>query len=234
MSDKFLLGVSPLHPCSYLPEQQERLLFSLPEQPLSADVYQWLTEHNFRRSGEQLYRPYCLQCQACQAVRLDVSTLQLNRSQRRLLQQAAKMNWHWRWQQQPLQQNYFPLYQAYISTRHADGVMYPPEPEHLQQLLSCSWLQVSTLEQYVNGQLVGVLVLDHLTQGLSAVYSFYQPEHKLALGILAVLAGTELCAQQQLPFFYLGYLVSQSDKMRYKSQFRPQQRLILDQWQTFC
>lgn len=233
MSDKFLLGVSQSHACSYLPAQQERLLFSLPEQPLSAEVYQWLTEHNFRRSGEQLYRPYCLQCQACQAVRLDVTALQPSRSQRRQLQQASRLNWSWRWQPEPQHQAYFPLYQAYIRQRHADGVMYPPEPEHLQQLLSCSWLQVSTLEQYVGDQLVGVLVLDHLPQGLSAVYSFYQPEHPLALGILAVLAGTTLCRQQQLPYFYLGYLVSDSDKMRYKSQFRPQQRLIQDEWQTF-
>ena len=95
-------------------------------------------------------------------------------------------------------------------------------------------MQVSTLEQYVDGELTGVLVLDHLPEGLSAVYSFFQPEHSLALGILAVLAGTELCRQQQLRYFYLGYLVSDSDKMRYKSQFRPQQRLIQDEWQTFC
>jgi leucyl-tRNA---protein transferase len=234
MSDKFLLGVSQSHACSYLPAEQERLLFSLPEQPLSPEVYQWLTDHNFRRSGEQIYRPYCLQCQACQAVRLDVSTLKLNRSQRRLSNKATAENWHWRWQQQPLQQNYFPLYQAYISQRHADGVMYPPEPEHLEQLLTCSWMQVSTLEQYIGDQLVGVLVLDHLPQGLSAVYSFYQPDHPLALGILAVIAGTALCRDLGFRYFYLGYLVSDSDKMRYKSQFRPQHRLIQDEWQTFC
>lgn len=234
MTDKFLLGVSQSHRCSYLPAEQERLLFSLPEQPLSPEIYQWLTDHNFRRSGEQLYRPYCLQCQACQAIRLQVTTLQLNRSQRRLFNQAKSLNWTWRWQQQPLRQDYFPLYQTYISQRHADGVMFPPEYSHLEQLLSCSWLQVTTLEQYVDDQLVAVLVLDHLPQGLSAVYSFYQPAHPLALGILAVLAGTELCQQLQLPYFYLGYLVSDSEKMRYKSQFRPQQRLIQDEWQTFC
>jgi len=234
MNDKLLFGVSPTHQCSYLPHQQERLLFSLPEQPLSAQVYQWLTDHNFRRSGEQLYRPYCTNCQACQAVRLDVQTLRLNRSQRRLQQHAAQLGWTWRWQLNPQDCDYFPLYQAYINKRHADGVMYPPEPEHLQQLLSCQWLAISTLEQYINGELVAVLVLDHLTEGLSAVYSFYQPEHSLALGILAVLAGAELCRQQQLPYFYLGYLVNDSDKMRYKTQFRPQQRLIQDKWQTFC
>lgn len=233
MSEKFLLGISQSHPCSYLPQEQERLLFSLPDQPLSPEVYQWLTDHNFRRSGEQLYRPYCLNCQACQAIRLDTATLRLNRSQRRLLKQASAMNWHWRFQRNPLQQHYFPLYEAYISQRHADGVMFPAAPDHLQQLLSCSWIEVTTLEQYIDEQLVGVMVLDHLPQGLSAVYSFYQPNHPLALGILAILAGTELCRQLQLPYFYLGYLVSDSDKMRYKSQFRPQQRLILDEWQTF-
>lgn len=234
MSDKFLLGVSPVHPCSYLPAEQERLLFSLPDQPLDARVYQWLTDHNFRRSGEQLYRPYCLQCQACQAVRLDVSQLKLSRSQRRLLRKAATTGWRWQWQPQPDLQRYYPLYEHYIASRHADGVMYPPQPEHLTQLFSCQWLQVSALEQYCGDELVGVLVIDHLPSGLSAVYSFFVPDHPLALGILAVLAASDVCRLHNVPYLYLGYLVNGSDKMQYKQQFRPQQRLIDDVWQSFC
>lgn len=237
MTERLQLGVSPVHPCSYLPDQQERLVFTLPEQPMSAQFYQHLTEHNFRRSSGVLYRPYCLSCQACQAVRLQPALFCASRSQRRLLRNAKAAQWHWRHNLTPTADWYFDLYQRYISDRHGDGIMYPAEPEHLVQLLRCDWLQISTLEQYLGDQLVGVMVLDHLPAGLSAVYSFYQTNRAdapaLAFGTLGILAALELTAQLALPYLYLGYVVEASPKMAYKASFRPQQRLIDGIWQTF-
>lgn len=243
MTERLQLGVSPVHPCSYLPEQQERLVFTLPDQPMSAEFYQHLTEHNFRRSSDVLYRPYCLSCQACQAVRISPTEFKPDRSLRRLLKNAAQAGWSWQHNTRPDAALSYPLYQHYVSSRHADGIMYPPAPEHLEQLLSCSWLQVSTLEQYLHGQLVAVMVLDHLPHGLSAVYSFYDTAREpstaavdpsaLALGNLAILAGLQLTQTLGLPFFYLGYLVNGSTKMQYKARFTPQQRLIDGIWQTF-
>lgn len=242
MTERLQLGVSPVHPCSYLPEQQERLVFTLPDQPMSAEFYQHLTEHNFRRSSDVLYRPYCLSCQACQAVRINPDEFKPDRSLRRLMKKAVQAGWYWRHNSKPDVSACYPLYERYISSRHADGIMYPPAPEHLEQLFSCSWLQVSTLEQYVDGELVGVMVLDHLPRGLSAVYSFYAGATStasasntgvFAFGNLAILAGLQLTRALDLPFFYLGYLVDGSAKMQYKARFTPQQRLIDGIWQTF-
>lgn len=233
MHDNVRLGLSAVYPCNYLADQQERLVFTMPEQPLSETMYRWLTDYNFRRSGEQLYRPYCEHCQACVAVRLDYAEFAPSANQRRVVNRAKQQQWHWRWNQTPDVSDYYPLYHAYICQRHADGVMYPPAPEHLQQLLECQWLKVSALEQYVGDELVGVMILDPLGDGFSAVYSFYQPEHHLSLGTLAVLAGVELCRQQQLPYLYLGYWVEGSKTMDYKARFRPQQRLIGQEWLSF-
>jgi arginine-tRNA-protein transferase len=243
VTERLQLGVSPVHACSYLADQQERLVFTLPDQPMSAEFYQHLTEHNFRRSSDVLYRPYCLSCQACQAVRINPAEFKLHRSQRRLIKKAEAAGWHWVHNTKPTAADSYDLYQRYIAARHADGIMYPAAPDHLEQLLTCSWLQVSTLEQYLDDRLVGVMVLDHLPHGLSAVYSFYHcpdpcsvttdPGPVMAFGTLAILAGLQLTQALNLPFFYLGYLVEGSAKMQYKARFTPQQRLIDGIWQTF-
>lgn len=233
MTESIRLGLSAPYPCNYLPDQQERVLFTLPEHPLEPHIYRLLTDHNFRRTGEQLYRPYCEQCQACIAVRLHHQDFMPSSNQRKSYQRAQRLGWHAKLQTTPTWQRYYPLYQTYIETRHADGVMYPPQPEHLSSLLCCSWLQVHTLEQYVGDELVGVMVLDLLADGYSAVYSFFAPDSELSLGTLAILAGVELCQRQKLPYLYLGYWVEHSKKMAYKARFRPQQRLIGQEWHSF-
>lgn len=233
MTDSIRLGLSAPYACNYLPNQQERVLFTLPEQTIDIELYQTLTNHNFRRTGDQLYRPYCDQCHACIAVRLHHQEFQPSKNQRRVQHKARHAGWTYRLQSKPTWQDYYPLYQRYISQRHADGVMYPPSPEHLDSLLHCRWLPVHTLEQYLDGELVGVMVLDLLLDGYSAVYSFFDPACKLSLGTLAILAGVEVCQQQKLPYLYLGYWVEHSEKMAYKARFVPQQRLIGQEWYSF-
>lgn len=230
---QLLFGLTAEHPCSYLPSLQERLVFTLPEQPLSADLYQQLMDYNFRRTGDQLYRPYCLQCQACQACRVLVNKLKLSTAQRKLLKKATKAKWHWKFCAADSVARYYPLYQQYISEKHADGVMYPPSEEQLASLMHCSWLTISVIEQYLDDTLVGVILLDPMEDGYSAVYSFYKPDTELALGTLAILATLFHSQQQQLPFLYLGYFIADCTKMAYKANFRPQQRLISGKWQSF-
>lgn len=228
------LGLSHASPCSYLPEQQERLLFTLPEEPLSIAIYQQLTDYNFRRSGDQLYRNHCDFCHACQAVRLEVAAFRPSSAQRRLLRKAKQHGWHWKLVQQPDAQLYFPLYASYIAARHRDGVMYPATLEQLETMLYCQWLPVMALEHYIDDQLMGVMILDPLLDGFSAVYSFYDPTIEMASGILAILAAIDATATRALPFLYLGYLIEGCAKMAYKAQFRPQQRLNGNIWQTFA
>lgn len=233
VSDSIRLGLSAPYDCNYLPDRQERVLFTLPDQPMDEKTYRLLTDHNFRRTGEQLYRPYCQECQACIAVRLHHQDFTPSANQLKTYRRANHAGWTFKLQQSPDWQTYYPLYERYVTMRHADGVMYPPAPEHLSSLLNCSWMPVHTLEQYIDETLVGVMVLDKLDDGYSAVYSFFEPDSVLSLGTLAILAGVELCRQQKLPFLYLGYWVDGSEKMAYKSRFRPQQRLIGQEWHSF-
>ena len=226
-------GITAEHQCSYLPEQQERLVFTLPDQPLDADLYRQLMDYNFRRTGDQLYRPYCLHCQACQASRIVVNDFKLSSSQRKLLKKATRAGWHWQYGAPKALTEYYPLYQRYISEKHADGVMYPPSEEQLESLFSFSWLAPRVIEQYIGTELVGVILLDPMVDGYSAVYSFYQPDCQFALGTLAILATLTQSKQQQLPFLHLGYFVADCSKMAYKAKFRPQQRLIEGKWRSF-
>jgi leucyl-tRNA---protein transferase len=226
-------GITAEHQCSYLPEQQERLVFTLPDQPLDAGLYRQLMDYNFRRTGDQLYRPYCLHCQACQASRIIVGEFKLSSGQRKLLKKATQAGWRWHYCEPQSLEKYYPLYQRYISEKHADGVMFPPSEEQLESLFSCSWLAPGVIEQYIGTELVGVILLDPMVDGYSAVYSFYQPDCQLALGTLAILATLAQSKQQQLPFLQLGYFVADCSKMAYKAKFRPQQRLIEGKWQSF-
>lgn len=227
------LGLSAEHPCSYLAEQSERLVFTMPDQPMSAELYQQLMHYNFRRTGQQLYRPYCSDCQACQAVRISAQQFQTRPSQRKLLKKAQKADWHYRVIHCNDEMQYFALYQQYIAVKHAGGVMDPANAEHLQSMFHCDWLQVLVLEQYLGQQLVGVMILDQLPDGLSAVYSFYQPDSTLALGKLAILAALDYLSSQAPSYLYLGYYISACQKMAYKDDFGPQQRLIAGNWQSF-
>jgi arginine-tRNA-protein transferase len=234
MSESLQLAITDLHPCNYLAEPEERLVFTLPEQPLSPELYMQLMRYNFRRSSAQLYRPYCPECQACQSVRLATPEFSLSASQKRQLTRAVKAGWQWRWQQTPEANVYFDLYQRYIAARHADGVMFPADISHLQQLLDCHWLAVTIFEQYIDDKLVGAMILDHVPDGISLVYSFFEPDSEFSLGTLAILGAHQLCQQQNWEFLYLGYWVDGSPKMAYKSKFRPQQRLCAGIWYSFA
>jgi len=227
------LGLTSEHQCSYLTGQTERLVFTLPQQPLTPAVYQQLMNYNFRRTGDQLYRPYCQDCQACQAVRIAAAQFVSSASQRKLLNKAKKSDWHYRVKPARDAMQYFQLYQHYIRGKHAGGVMDPPDPEHLLSMFGCDWLDILVLEQYQQQQLIGVMVLDQMPDGLSAVYSFYQPNHPLALGKLAILAALEYLASEPSTWLYLGYYIAECQKMAYKADFAPQQRLIAGNWQSF-
>lgn len=232
MSD-LKLGVSYPQQCHYLLDQQERLLFTLPDQPISMALYQQLISYNFRRSGDQLYTTYCDQCRACQSVRLDMQEFSFSRSQRRLWQRAKAAGWSYRLSQAPDEQRYYPLYQRYIESKHRDGSMWPPNQEQMRYLWQSAWQQVVFLEQYLQQELVSVTVVDQLFGICSAVYSFYQWPHKLSLGQLAVLALADHCQKEAIQYIYLGYYVADCTKMNYKDKFRPQQRFIEGKWQHF-
>jgi arginine-tRNA-protein transferase len=219
--------------CSYLPTQQEQLVFLLPEQPIDAALYQQLLQYNFRRSGEQVYTPNCPDCRACQSVRINPQQFRISRSQRRLLNKASRAGWHYQLDT-AVEADYFQLFADYIQHKHHDGSMFPPAQEQLDRMLNCSWLNVRLLKQYYQQQLVAVTIVDETATAFSAVYTFYAPNaSQFSPGILAVLHLLEQSAKQQKDWLYLGYQIDDCKKMAYKAAFLPQQRFIKGQWHSF-
>lgn len=226
-------GLSAATQCSYLPEQSEQLVFLLPDQPISDNLYQQLLQLNFRRSGEQVYTPHCPSCQACQSVRIASDMFRPSRSQRRLLRKAGRSGWHYQLTDHATA-DYYALFADYIRHKHADGSMFPPAREQLQSMLSCSWLKVQLLEQYWQQQLVAITIVDVTNDAFSAVYTFYNPAFSaFSPGVLAILALLQLSSELNKDWLYLGYQIDACNKMAYKAAFLPQQRFIAGNWHSF-
>jgi len=231
------LGVSQTQPCNYLPDRQERLLFTLPDEPLDAGFYQQLLALNFRRSGEQIYTTYCEGCQQCQSVRIPSQEFHLSTNQRRAWNKAKRSGWQYQLVHYDdkafCTTKYYELYQSYINNKHSDSPMSPASPEQMSYLWQTQWLEVRFLEQYVNNELVAVTVVDCTPDAFSAVYTFYQTGQLLPYGTLAILALVELAKVEHFHFVYLGYYIQHCQKMSYKARFLPQQRFIAGEWLSF-
>lgn len=217
------------HPCSYLEDQEATTLFVDPEAPIDIALYSQLSQLGFRRSGSHLYRPQCSSCQACISCRIPVHLFNPNRSQRRCWQRNQDLlisitdNINTR--------KHYELYAKYITHRHQDGDMYPPSIAQYEAFLTREWGVTRYLEIHEGEQLLGVAVCDQLEDGLSAVYTFYDPDQtRRSLGAFAILAQIEIARNQGLSYLYLGYWIKQCEKMRYKVQYRPLELLINRRW----
>ncbi len=217
------------YPCSYLPDLQARSQVATPAFLIDAQVYSELVRHGFRRSGTYTYRPRCDNCSACVPLRVLAKEFRASRSQRRAWKRHSglEVTLH------PLQDNpqHFDLYQRYQSARHKDGGMDNEDRESYQNFLLQSHVDSLLVEFREQGVLRMVSVIDLLSDGLSSVYTFYEPELPHAsLGIYSVLWQIELCRKLELDFVYLGYWIAHSRKMAYKTQYRPAQGLMDGEW----
>ncbi len=216
--------------CSYLAEHEARSQVATPSFLISSAVYSELVRQGFRRSGTFTYRPRCDTCTACVPVRVDVNSFTANRSQRRVWKKFnPDISLH------PLEDNpeYFELYRRYQNARHPDGGMSNDSHEQYQKFLLQSHVDSMLVEFREDGVLRMVSIIDTLDDGLSSVYTFFDPDIKQAsFGTYNVLWQIELCRQLQLPYLYLGFWIKQSRKMAYKANFRPLQGLIKGEWQA--
>lgn len=164
------------HPCSYLPEEQATTLFLDPSQPMDTQLYASLSEVGFRRSGDHLYRPHCQHCTACIAARIPVAGFSPNRQQRRILKRNAELQVI---RKRPsFNEEYYDLYRRYIEQRHADGDMYPPSRDQFATFLVRDLPFCCFFEFRLHGRLLAIAVTDVLPNGLSAVYTFYDPDEE--------------------------------------------------------
>ncbi|MCP3669866.1 MAG: arginyltransferase [Gammaproteobacteria bacterium] len=221
------------HPCSYLPELESQTLFIDPEAEKNILLYQSLIEIGFRRSGSEIYRPDCQDCATCISLRIPVDRFTPRRSQRRVWNQhqssinvsclPAEFN-----------SEHFELYSKYINSRHPDGEMTNPTEEDYRKFLITPWCDTNFVEFRTDDRLFSVAVIDMLPHGISAVYTFFDPDMSgLSPGVLAILWQINQAKSLGLPWLYLGYWVQGCKKMEYKQDYRPIQVLSSGIWKEF-
>jgi arginyl-tRNA--protein-N-Asp/Glu arginylyltransferase len=217
------------HSCSYLEDQEAVTLFVDPRQKIDKTLYSNLSAVGFRRSGSHVYRPHCTHCNACIPARIPTATFEPNRRQRRALRRnqdlVVKGSGDIR------DQEAYELYKTYIEQRHADGDMYPPDREQYESFLSNEWGCTDFYRFYDNDKLVAIAVVDVLVDGLSAIYTFFDPDaSKRSLGGFAIQWQIQRACELGLDYVYLGYWIKGCQKMAYKSEYRPLELYLNNRW----
>ncbi len=225
--------VTETHRCSYLPEQEAVTLFLDPAVEVDLALYSQLSVVGFRRSGQHFYRPQCPACAACIPVRIPIQSFAASRNLRRI--RARNRDLEVRLCAPARTPEIYSLYQRYVDHRHGDGDMYPASEEQFDSFLGHAHPYSCFACFYLDSRLVMVAVVDLLADGLSAIYTFFDPDlEQRSLGTLAILWEIEEAGRRNLPYLYLGYWVRNCRKMRYKTRFQPLQAFINGHWQPLA
>lgn len=230
MTDTIKFFQDSPHDCSYLADQQAQNIYPDPNLAMTNALYSQLIQHGFRRSGNNAYRPHCPNCQACVPVRINIKKFKMSRSQRRCTQR----NQHLTTTAHPAKFNpeHYELYCRYLAARHIGGGMDNPTEESYSNFLIGDWSNTQFIELRDQSKLVAVAVTDYVDDGLSAFYTFFDPDlTKQSLGTYSILQQIVESEAQNVSFLYLGYWIENCKKMNYKSSFSAIEGYIDQRWQ---
>lgn len=217
------------HDCSYLDDRQAITLFVDPDYPIVMQQYSALAKLGFRRSGSNVYRPNCTDCGMCIPVRAPANEFKPNRSQRRnkALNEDIVINVL----DATFNDEHYDLYRRYMKGRHAGGGMDNDEPDSYEILIKADWSLSKFLEFRLDNKLLMVAIMDCFDDGVSAVYTFFDPEYEnRGLGVFGVLSEIEYVKSQKLDWLYLGYWNPKTNKMSYKSNYQPMEFFDGQEW----
>lgn len=214
------LYLSQPHECGYLTDRGAATLFVDPHYPITSELFTDLMRQGFRRSGDLVYRPYCRGCASCVSVRVPVNDFLPMRGQRRTWKKNQDLVVHAK--EAVFNEEHYALFMRYQAKRHPDSGMADSDPEKYLRFLVTRHVKTLFYEIRRRDALLAVAVVDVLTDGLSAVYTFYEPEiSSRGLGVFAVMWEIEHARALGLPWLYLGYWIKESPKMAYKINYRP-------------
>jgi arginine-tRNA-protein transferase len=228
-------------PCPYLPGKRERKIFTHLVGSQAKELHTMLAGGGFRRSQNIAYRPACEGCQACISVRVRVDDFKPTKSMRRIVNRNQDVVGFEETNRATSEQ--YALFRDYLDARHEDGGMAQMsvldysmmiEDSHIDtHIVSYRQRQPGELAGQDGGPLIGLCLTDRLSDGLSMVYSFFDPDpaHEArSLGTYIILDHIDRARKLGLPYLYLGYLVEGSQKMAYKARFQPQEHLTPSGW----
>ena len=230
-------------PCPYLPGKVERKVFTELNGRNSGELNEALGRIGFRRSQSVAYRPSCVDCSACVSVRVLTNEFAPNATQRKLIKRNADLEVTackpWATEEQ------YELLRRYLRARHPDGGMVEMDEHDFSDMVEQSPVKTYIVEYReppvdgVPGRLVGACLTDQQADGLSMIYSFFEPEaeggraDRTGLGTYIILDHIVRAGRAGLPYVYLGYWVEEAKRMAYKSRFRPLERLGPGGWRRF-
>ncbi|MFC3151608.1 arginyltransferase [Litoribrevibacter euphylliae] len=219
-------------PCNYLEGLQSSSLIVDPDLPITQELTTAMSQMGYRRSGSMLYKPQCQNCNACLSSRIRINDFKPSKSQKRIINKAKHLNFQVR--ECAFNENDYLLYEKYIELRHADGDMHPPDKAQYEGFLCKNFGFNYFLETQLDGKTIAICQFDSLQDGLSAVYTFFDPDFEsLSLGVLSVLQLISLAKKVGYPYVYLGYYIQDCSKMNYKSKYQPLEIFSKGCWKQF-
>ena len=216
--------------CSYIDKMDAQSLVVTPYKSINQSIFQDLIEKGFRRSGQYIYKPNCKSCTACIPIRLPVQKFLFSKTQKRIY----KKHGYFKVREAPLafKQKHFDLYLKYQNKRHSFINNDQNNLDDYNDFLIKSNVKSKFIEFWDGDLLKIVSIVDIVSDGISAVYTFYDPDdEKVSYGTYSIIWLINWCNAQQLKYLYLGYWIGECDKMKYKTNFKPYELYIKGYWQ---